>query len=77
MLVKELFEKLDTGSEIDWIKIIYNGESKVFYSLIIDNEYLNKEVKRISLRTQDEYTENMNGIFYVSDTTKIIVIEVE
>lgn len=77
MLVKELLEKLDTGSEIDWIEIIYNGESKVFYSLIIDNEYLNKEVKRISLRTQDEYTENMNGIFYVSDTTKIIVIEVE
>lgn len=77
MLVKELLEKLDTSSEIDLIEIICNGESKIFYSLIIDNEYLNKEVERIDLRTRDEYTENMNGTFCVSDTTKIIVIEVE
>ena len=77
MLVKELLEKLDTSSEIDLIEIICNGESELLGSCNLNKECFDKEVNRISLRTKDEYTENMNGTFYVSDTTKIIVIEVE
>lgn len=78
MLVRDLLEKLDnTNSEIDWIEIICNGESKSSYSLTPNEKYLNKEVKKFSLRIQDEYNEDMNGVYHVSYTDKILVIEVK
>ena len=77
MLVKELLEKLDTSSEIDLIEIICNGESELLGSCNLNKECFDKEVNRISLRTKDEYTENMNGEMYLLYTDRILEIEVE
>ena len=63
MLVKELIEKLDT--ELDYIEITSDGESESFSpSALSENygeikEYLDKEVKRISFKTHDEYDESI------------------
>lgn len=81
MKVKELLEKLD--SELDYVEIIQNGESESFSASAIKdenydelNEYLDKEVKKISFTTSDEYDENMDGEMYLLYTNKILVIEV-
>ena len=77
MIVRELLDKLNIKEE-DVIQIGDNSYSRnELYSLPKNELIFDKEVNRISLRTKDEYTENMNGTFYVSDTTKVIVIEVE
>lgn len=81
MLVKELIEKLDT--ELDYIEITSDGESESFSpSALSENygeikEYLDKEVKRISFKTYDEYDESMDGEMYLLYTDRILEIEVE
>lgn len=81
MLVKELIEKLDT--ELDYIEITSDGESESFSpSALLENygeikEYLDKEVKRISFKTHDEYDESMAGEMYLLYTDRIVEIEVE
>lgn len=76
MLVKELLEKLDnSNSEIDWIEIVCNGESEVF-SVTPNKEYLDKEVKKFSLKTQNENDFHTNGFVYMSYPEKFLVIEV-
>lgn len=40
-------------------------------------EYLDKEVKRISFKTHDEYDESMDGEMYLLYTDRILEIEVE
>lgn len=78
MLVRELLEKIDDlNSEIDWIEIVCNGESELLGSHNLNKECFDKEVKKISLRTLDEYSEDMDGMMYMSDTSKFLVIEVE
>lgn len=81
MLVKELIEKLDT--ELDYIEITSDGESESFSpSALSENygeikEHLDKEVKRISFKTHDEYGESMDGEMYLLYTDRILEIEVE
>lgn len=81
MLVKELIEKLD--SELDYIEITSDGESESFSpSTLSENydeikEYLDKEVKRVSFKTHDEYDESVDGEMYLLYTDKILEIEVE
>lgn len=82
MKVKELLEKLD--SELDYVEIIYNGESESFFASDIKdenydelNKYLDKEVKKIGFNTSDDYDENMDGEMYLLYTNKILEIEVE
>ena len=81
MLVKELIEKLDT--ELDYIEITSDGESESFSPSDLSEkygeikEYLDKEVKRISFKTHDEYDESMDGEMYLLYTDRILEIEVE
>lgn len=82
MLVKELLEKLD--SELDYIEIIQNGESESFSASYIKdenynelNEYLDKEVKKIHFRTDEDYDESLDGEMYLLYTNKVLEIEVQ
>ena len=79
MLVKDLIEKLD--SDLDYIELTSNNESLGSFTLDDENydyikKYLDREVKMISFRTYDDYTEDSEGEMYSLGTNTVLEIEI-
>lgn len=76
MIVRELLDRLNIKEE-DVIRISENSYSRnELYSLPKNELIFDKEVKKFSLKTQNENDFHTNGFVYMSYPEKFLVIEV-